>query len=244
MWRTNASPAPRLHGAAAASNVSNTVEAVSFSLLVILSTISEFRKMGLVPRPSKLGRIRQRLTGKIPSIPSSGLATEPRTLSPNSGRTIDVDSAPAKVLSLPTPDSSPSPRMSSDSTLNASYTRDTSNILTDALGALDSGQRKIIKASISPDSTTIGAVLDEVHNRADELQKRSAMKGWTWSYTGRQIYLRDQADKLLQFLDKFKSWGNAVANIDPILVGLPWAGVRTILKVCTTRSSISFPQAD
>jgi hypothetical protein len=164
--------------------------------------------------------------------------------SPDSDRTKDVDSAPAKVLGLPTPESSPSPRRSSDSTLNSTYTRYASDILTDALETLDLGPRNTIQASISSDTTSIGVVLDEVHSRAGELQKRSAMKGWTWNYNGRQVYLRDQSDKLLRFLDNFKSWGNAVAKIDPILVGLPWAGVRTILKVCTSRRTGSCLHAD
>lgn len=186
--------------------------------------------MGLISRPSRLGRIRQRLSGKTPSLSSSGLAAEPlRIHSPDSDRTKDVGSAQANVLI------SPSPRMSSDSTLNSTHTKYVSDILTDALESLDSGQRDTIQASINPNSTNIGVVLDEVHSHANELQKRSAMKGWTWNYNGRQVYLRDQSDKLLLFLDKFKSWGNAVTNIDPILVGLPWAGVRTILKVRNSR---------
>jgi hypothetical protein len=199
----------------------------------------------LISRPSRLGRIRQRLSGKTPSLSSSGLAAESlRIHSPDSDHTKDVDSAPAKVLGLPTPESSPLPRMSSDSTLNSTDTRHVSDILTDALETLDLGQRNTIQASISSDTTSIGVVLNEVHSRAGELQKRSAMKGWTWNYNGRQVYLRDQSDKLLRFLDKFKSWGNAVTNIDPILVGLPWAGVRTILKVCTSRRTASCLHAD
>jgi hypothetical protein len=201
--------------------------------------------MGLISRPSRLGRIRQRLSGKTPSLLSSGLAAESlRIHSPDSDHTKDVDSAPAKVLGLPTPESSPLPRMSSDSTLNSTDTRHVSDILTDALETLDLGQRNTIQASISSDTTSIDVVLNEVHSRAGELQKRSAMKGWTWNYNGRQVYLRDQSDKLLRFLDKFKSWGNAVTNIDPILVGLPWAGVRTILKVCTSRRTASCLHAD
>jgi hypothetical protein len=201
--------------------------------------------MGLTSKPSRLGRIRQRLSGKIPSLSSPDSAVEPpRIHSPDADRTNDVDSAPTKVSGLPTPESSPSPRMSSDSILNSNNTRDAGDTLTDALEALDPGDRDTIQASISQDSTSIGVVLDEAHSRAGELQKRSAMKGWTWNYNGRQVYLRDQSDKLLRFLDKFKSWGNAVANIDPILVGLPWAGVRTILKVYTSRRTGSSVYSD
>lgn len=189
--------------------------------------------MSLTSRPSRLERIRQRLSGKVPLRSSSGSAAEPwRIHSTDSGYTKDVEIIPAKVLSLPSPESSPSSRMSSDSTLNPTRTKEAYEILINALKTLDAGQRETIQALISPDSVTINAVLDEVYNHAGDLQKRSAMKGWTWNYNGRQVNLRDQSDKLLRFLERFKSWGNAVANIDPILVGLPWAGVRTILEVC------------
>ena len=72
---------------------------------------------------------------------------------------------------------------------------------------------------------------DEVHAHARELQQRSKIKRWTWTYRGRQIYLFEQADKVVRLLDRFKAVGDIVANVDPVHVGLPWAGVRAILEV-------------
>jgi hypothetical protein len=37
--------------------------------------------------------------------------------------------------------------------------------------------------------------------------------------------------KVLQLLDRFKSVGDVIANVDPVHVGLPWAGIRVILEV-------------
>jgi hypothetical protein len=55
---------------------------------------------------------------------------------------------------------------------------------------------------------------------------------WSWNYKGRQIYVSDMMDKVVQFLDKFKSVGDVIANVDPVHLGLPWAGIRAILEVC------------
>lgn len=35
----------------------------------------------------------------------------------------------------------------------------------------------------------------------------------------------------MQLLEKFKSVGDVVANVDPLHVGLPWAGIRAVLEV-------------
>lgn len=72
---------------------------------------------------------------------------------------------------------------------------------------------------------------DEVHAHARELQKRSKVKRWSWNYKGCQISLFEQADKVVRLLDRFKAVGDIVANVDPVHVGLPWAGVRAILEV-------------
>jgi len=38
------------------------------------------------------------------------------------------------------------------------------------------------------------------------------------------------------WLDRFKSVGDVVANVAPLHVGVPWAGVRILLEVCTPLS--------
>jgi hypothetical protein len=54
-------------------------------------------------------------------------------------------------------------------------------------------------------------------------------------YKGRQVYLSKQVDKIMPLLDKFKSAGDVGANVDPVHIGLPWAGIRVILEVCIYR---------
>jgi hypothetical protein len=104
-------------------------------------------------------------------------------------------------------------------------------MLADALEALDNRERKTIRAWLSPDTIKVDVALEEARSKAEELQVQSAIKKWSWTYRDRQVYVQDQANKLLRFIDKFKSVGDAVANIDPVHIGLPWAGVRFILEV-------------
>jgi hypothetical protein len=44
-------------------------------------------------------------------------------------------------------------------------------------------------------------------------------------YKGRQVYLSKQVDKIMPLLDKFKSAGDVGANVDPVHIGLAWAGI-------------------
>ena len=107
-----------------------------------------------------------------------------------------------------------------------------SSILADALEALESSHRRTIRDSLQPtNAVTADNAFDKVHAHARELQQRSKIKRWTWTYKGRQIYLFEQVDKVVRLLDRFKAVGDIVANVDPVHVGLPWAGVRAILEV-------------
>lgn len=44
--------------------------------------------------------------------------------------------------------------------------------------------------------------------------------------------LRDQADKIIHWIDRFKAVGDVAVNADPIHAGLPWASLRLLLEVC------------
>ncbi|KAK3619916.1 hypothetical protein LTR22_025802 [Elasticomyces elasticus] len=116
------------------------------------------------------------------------------------------------------------------------YTRNGSSILADALEALDREDRETIRTLLPATAIRIDTAFDEVHSSARELQQRCASKSWYWSYNGRLIYVHDQVDKVVQLLDKLKSVGDIVANVDPVHIGLPWAGIRTILEVALSDS--------
>ena len=47
---------------------------------------------------------------------------------------------------------------------------------------------------------------------------------------GREIKIRDQLDTVLKVLQMFKDFGSVLSNLDPVHVGIPWAGVNIILQ--------------
>jgi hypothetical protein len=48
---------------------------------------------------------------------------------------------------------------------------------------------------------------------------------------GHVFELQRVADKVFDWLNKFKQIGDIVANVDPLHVGVPWAGIRFLLQV-------------
>lgn len=50
---------------------------------------------------------------------------------------------------------------------------------------------------------------------------------------GKEIILRDVAEKVISFLHKFKEVGDIAVQFDPVHAALPWAGVRFLLQVCS-----------
>ncbi|KAK0277286.1 hypothetical protein LTR54_000799 [Friedmanniomyces endolithicus] len=140
-----------------------------------------------------------------------------------------VVSSPSPLPARPAPRPAVAANRSSSS--EPSYTRNGSSILADALEALDREDRETIRALLPTKVFTIDAAFDEVHGVVSELGELCANKRWSWTYKGHKVYVHDQVAKVVQLLDKFKSVGDVVANVDPIHVGLPWVGIRLILEV-------------
>jgi len=115
---------------------------------------------------------------------------------------------------------------------NPADSRNASGILADALDTLTAEDRETVRNLLPVNVIGIDAAVAEAHVHASELQQLSVKERWSWNYKGRQIYVSDMMDKVVQFLDKFKSVGDVIANVDPIHLGLPWAGIRAILEVC------------
>nr|POF13761.1 vegetative incompatibility protein het-e-1 [Quercus suber] len=63
------------------------------------------------------------------------------------------------------------------------------------------------------------------HKRACEAKR------WQWTFRGRTIVLREEADKVISWLNRFKSVVDVAANADAIHVGLPWTGIRILLEL-------------
>lgn len=74
---------------------------------------------------------------------------------------------------------------------------------------------------------SIDDVRAAVQNKLDEcIQKR-------WAYTrsnGREIRLWDVLDKVMQWVNKFKTIGDVAVQYDPGHAALPWAAIRFVLQ--------------
>lgn len=71
-----------------------------------------------------------------------------------------------------------------------------------------------------------------MYDTACKLQQRCDEK--TWPYGTREVSIRKQADKVLQFLDKVGPLGDVVANVDQIDLGLAGARINVLLQVWST----------
>lgn len=62
---------------------------------------------------------------------------------------------------------------------------------------------------------------------------------WKFTFRGKDIIVRDVADKVLVWVEKFKTVGDTIVQFDPVHAALPWAGVRLLLQVFSQR--LRFP---
>lgn len=116
------------------------------------------------------------------------------------------------------------------------------SILQDALKEIKEQGRETIEDLLRTTKTVdVDDALSKVHICASDLQERCRSTKLSWTYKGRQVYLSEKVDKIMQFVDKLKAVGDIVANVDPVHVGLPWAGVRVILEVRVGRGTSCAP---
>jgi hypothetical protein len=138
-----------------------------------------------------------------------------------------VSPLPVRPKTVPTKVIPATPSNASTS-LNTNIGHD---IFEKALESLSHTEQETIRAQLSSSTYSVDIALEQVRETAYKLQQSCVGRRWHWTYKGREIYFQDQADKVLQLLNKFRSVGDVVANVDPIHVGLPWAGIRTLLEV-------------
>ena len=107
-----------------------------------------------------------------------------------------------------------------------------------AIGALLPAQQATIRTHLVPNTRDVRAAVEEAYNAAEKQKQICDDKMWKWEFRGREVVLRDEAKKVLLWLDRFKSVGDVVANVAPLHVGLPWAGIRMILEVRAQKAKL------
>ncbi|KAL9582972.1 MAG: hypothetical protein Q9212_002981, partial [Teloschistes hypoglaucus] len=73
--------------------------------------------------------------------------------------------------------------------------------------------------------------LEETLAAAKETQESYNTKRWTYTFAGRTVVLKEEADKVVGWLNRFTAIGDVVANVDPVHIGLPWAGIRLLFQM-------------
>ncbi|PGH16011.1 hypothetical protein AJ79_01991 [Helicocarpus griseus UAMH5409] len=78
-------------------------------------------------------------------------------------------------------------------------------------------------------SSNAEATPDILHQVAQIKQEVFEDKGWCFRFQGHTLKLRNVASSIVFWLDKFKTVADVAANAQPVLAGLPWAGVKFLL---------------
>jgi hypothetical protein len=112
-------------------------------------------------------------------------------------------------------------------------------ILDAALQGLSSAQRTILHEHGVAGTHDIRTAVDETYNAASNKKQQCDDKRWRWTFRGKDVVLRDEAEKVILWIDRFKPVGDIAANAAPVYVGLPWAGIRMILEVIFWKRSRS-----
>ena len=117
-------------------------------------------------------------------------------------------------------------------------------LLDDVLKRLSDDDRASLQDHIFHSASDIDLALDQALAAAKEAQRSCEEKRWKFTFPGRTVIVKEEADKLVGWLNRFTAVGDVVANIDPVHVGLPWAGIRLLLEVKARASNRTTQRAD
>lgn len=74
-------------------------------------------------------------------------------------------------------------------------------------------------------------LLDDIVRRTREKQQICIQKQWVFKWKGKKLVLRDVAEKIVAWVNRYKAIGDIAAQFDPVHAALPWAGFRFLLQV-------------
>ena len=106
-----------------------------------------------------------------------------------------------------------------------------SGLLCDVFKRLSDDDRATLQDYICHNTSDTGLALEQALLAAKEKQRYCIEKRWTFTVKGRTIAVKEKADRVVGWLNRFTAVGNVVANVNPVHVGLPWAGIRLVLEV-------------
>lgn len=106
-----------------------------------------------------------------------------------------------------------------------------------ALDRLTKEERDLIERHIVHGIDDISTAVTQSYDAALDKKRASEEKRWQWTIGEKRIVLRDEAEKVINYLNMLKPIGDTVAGLDPIHIGLPWAGISALLKVVTANKA-------
>jgi hypothetical protein len=197
--------------------------------------------LGLPVGTRKRDRLRQLLSSRSASpnnwqAPNSGasntLPVHAPALPPPSANPVALvtPSTPPTLSSTVASIATAAPSQAAPSSPSTPAARD---LWFDALQTLSEDEQLAIQniqptqATQRPLSGRIEELVRMTRTKQDECEKKS----YKFHFQGKEIILRDIAEKIVLWLDTFKAIGDVVVNFDPVHAGLPWAGVRFLLQV-------------
>lgn len=180
--------------------------------------------MSVNPSPSVKTSRRQRFLSHLTSR-SRALLPLP---SPSPSQGVFPGTAPAGPV-LPNSLTTGTAPVSSTQAISTPFS--SPNLLHDVLKRLSDNDQATFRDYTLHNAGDIDLALEQVLAAAKEKQRCCIAKRWTFTFTGRTVVLKEEADKVVGWLNRFSAVGDVVANVDPMHVGLPWAGIRLLLKV-------------
>ncbi|CAH0018272.1 unnamed protein product [Clonostachys rhizophaga] len=94
----------------------------------------------------------------------------------------------------------------------------------DTQKALDSIQKK------NPTLGSSSAEIDGIISLSKAKQAQCESKQWVVKIGSRHVNVRHAFSRMVDWLDKFKAFGDMAMNVDPVHAALPWAAFRFILQ--------------
>jgi hypothetical protein len=88
-----------------------------------------------------------------------------------------------------------------------------------------------MESMVTSSDLSSGPNVDSLVELTRQKQQQCDDKAFTFRFCGQDIILRDYAEKVINFLQKFKTIGDVAVSFDPVHAALLWAGVRFVLQV-------------
>ena len=192
--------------------------------------------MGGADSPGRKPRRRDRFFKPFASL-SPSISSPAKAATSSTVRSSSTSPAPVSTAANRRSTASPAAQPSNISPISSAPQPGTSSklsshrLLNGALQRLSEPHRATLQPFILPTTDDVDEALGRALAAAKEKQQDCDAKRWTFTFAGRTVTLREEADKVVHWLDRLKDVGDIAASADPIHVGLPWAGVRLLLEV-------------